>query len=149
MDAMFFSFFLVRVQRSEVRINLIAFQNGVLTGYDLGLCYKGSPESLIHKNVWRLREILPGRQLHQGNLFWVRFSYRLLRSIHLASPYYATIDSVLDRVLRVMDSKDCLTLTENTFRSSTPSRESILSEVLVSILTKYTPRESILRNHHF
>jgi hypothetical protein len=44
-------FFLVQVQRSEVWINLIAFQNGVLTGYDLGLCYKGSPESLIHKNV--------------------------------------------------------------------------------------------------
>jgi hypothetical protein len=55
--------------------------------------------------------------------------------------------ALLQRIPRVIDSQDCLTLTGNTSRSSTPSRESILGEVLVPTLTKYTPRESVLRNH--
>lgn len=57
-------------------------------------------------------------------------------------------NSVLDRVLRVMDSQDYFSLTENACRASTPSRESIMSKIFVLILTRYSPRKSILHNHH-
>lgn len=75
-------------------------------------------DCFIHRVLDRMfsayGKLLVMRQLLQGNILWVRFSYQPLREKHLGDPDYATIDiRFLDKVLRVMDPQECLLLMSN------------------------------------
>lgn len=128
-------------------IILVAFHIRDLTRYDLGL-YTGTPYSMIHLTVCRLRKKLVGRQLYQISLLWVRSLYWPSRKASQGPELHDHRHWVLDKGLKIMDFLDCLSLTEKVCRSITSSRKSTLSEIFVPTLARKASRPA-LRDHQY